>query len=158
MNFLDSRLPERFWNKVQPCPITGCWLWVGATGKNGHAQLRNQGKTDYSYRVSYRTLVGSIPSGLELDHLCRTTQCVNPQHLEPVTHEENMRRSPLGFQNNKTQRELSARSRAKASPLCKNGHPFDKRIGGKKPQSACSICRLAYQRAYNAKRKSGVQF
>lgn len=50
-------------------------------------------KEKLGHRVAYELFVGPIPDGLELDHLCRTGWCVNPNHLEPVTHEENMRRT-----------------------------------------------------------------
>ncbi len=94
MNFLDERLPMRFWDKVIPEPNSGCWLWLAATvndygtfgrGRSGLGNVR-------AHRFTYETLVGPIPNGLELDHLCRTPRCCNPLHLEPVTHTENLRR------------------------------------------------------------------
>lgn len=71
---------------------SGCWLWFGATTPRGYGQYQYNGKPGYAHRYFYEKKKGCIQKGLELDHLCRTPRCVNPDHLEPVTHEENMRR------------------------------------------------------------------
>src|SRR4051812_43428872 len=70
----------------------GCWLWAGAKNDRGYPQVGHEGRTVYAHRLYYTLLVGAIPPGLDLDHLCRKRSCVNPQHLEPVTHAENVRR------------------------------------------------------------------
>jgi hypothetical protein len=70
---------------------TGCWAWIGAaTACYGTFWI----DTKYvpAYRAGYELLVGPIPDGLELDHLCKNPNCVRPDHLEPVTHRENVRR------------------------------------------------------------------
>lgn len=84
-------LPPRFWSKVD---ITdGCWLWCGAIfPATGYGAYRVDGQTRTAHSVAYEALVGPVPAGLEIDHLCRTRPCVRPKHLEPVTHRENMRR------------------------------------------------------------------
>lgn len=69
---------------------TDCWLWTG-TALNGYGQFR-WGKMRKAHRVAYELLVGPIPDGKELDHLCRVTRCVNPLHLEPVSRRENAMR------------------------------------------------------------------
>lgn len=67
-----------------------CWLWAGDFYGSGHGSLYiGQGKHTSAYRVVYENTVGDIPEGLELDHLCENPPCVNPEHLEPVTHQEN---------------------------------------------------------------------
>ncbi len=91
----DKRLPERFWEKVSVEPNSGCWLWLAST-TFGYGVFGWRGKTPYAYQVAYRELVGPVPDGLELDHLCRTPLCCNPEHLEPVTHAENVRRGSAG--------------------------------------------------------------
>lgn len=86
----------RFWLHVDKRP-SGCWLWTGKT-TNGYGIVgiggRN-GRLMRAHRVAYESMVGPIPKGLDLDHLCRVRNCVNPAHLEPVTRLENLRRSPL---------------------------------------------------------------
>lgn len=77
--------------------LFGCWPWLGTKSRLGYgtAATKVAGRTNQAHRVVYEALVGPIPTGLELDHLCRNTSCVNPSHLEPVTHAENMRRMGL---------------------------------------------------------------
>ena len=86
---------ERFENKYIPEPNTGCWLWVAHTNRCGYGTFGVAGRTYLAHRVSYNLHIGDIPKHLELDHKCRVRSCVNPSHLEPVTHKENMSRSPL---------------------------------------------------------------
>lgn len=62
-----------------------CWLWLGKKTADGYGQLRIGGKTYLTHRLSYEVFVGRIPDGLVIDHLCRVHECLNPEHLEPVT-------------------------------------------------------------------------
>lgn len=101
-------LETRFWPKVWPEPMSGCWLWSGATA-NGYGYIlgsdgRRGGKIEKAARIAWQLCVGPIPEGHELDHLCRNHNCVNPQHLEPVTHQVNCLRgiSPVAKHAKKT--------------------------------------------------------
>jgi hypothetical protein len=93
------------------------------------------------HRVAYELLVGPIPEGLELDHLCRNTRCVNPEHLEPVTGRENLMRAVSSW---------AAKNAAKTH--CPQGHPYDeentkvKRDGGR----ACRACGREFMRRKRA--------
>lgn len=80
----------RFWSKVVPTGF--CWEWHGSKSKKGYGQATFAGKNRQAHRVAYELLVGPIPEGLTLDHICRAHHCVNPDHLEPVTSAENVRR------------------------------------------------------------------
>lgn len=84
-------LLDRFWSKVDKSG--DCWEWTNVKNNKGYGRFCLQGKLLMSHRVSYEIIVGKIPDGLELDHLCRNPGCVNPKHLEAVTHKENMRRA-----------------------------------------------------------------
>lgn len=79
---------ERFWAKVTR--TESCWNWSSRPGK--HALFLVDGSLVPVHRYAYELMVGPIPDGLEIDHLCRNQICVNPEHLEPVTREENLRR------------------------------------------------------------------
>lgn len=72
----------------------GCWPWRGRKNPKGYGQLAIHGAIEPAHRAVYELLVGPIPPERELDHLCRNRSCVNPAHLEPVSHRENTLRSP----------------------------------------------------------------
>jgi hypothetical protein len=86
MDFLDCRLPDRFWSKCIPEPNSGCWLWI-ATTTDGYGQFwyGTPKQMRGSHCAAYEGLVGPVPDGLQIDHLCRNTLCCNPAHLEAVT-------------------------------------------------------------------------
>jgi len=69
-----------------------CWIWQRHINDQGYGVIRGADRQSRAHRVVYEEMIGPIPEGLELDHLCRVRSCVNPAHLEPVTHAENMRR------------------------------------------------------------------
>ncbi len=98
----DEATLRRFWAKVNK--TDSCWLWTGATRWGGYGVFHN-GVLVPAHRLSYELARGPIPNGLVLDHLCRVTSCVNPAHLEPVTHRENILR---GVRKDK----------------CHRGHPY----------------------------------
>lgn len=83
------RREDYFWRHVDK--TDSCWLWTGHT-RLGYGLFWNGSKMVSAHRYAYEMLVGEIPAGLGLDHLCRVTECVNPAHLEPVTQLENVRR------------------------------------------------------------------
>jgi hypothetical protein len=77
-------LNEYFWSKVQK-RADGCWVWMAGVNTGGYGGYQQK----MVHRLTYEALVGPIPQGLELDHLCRVKPCCNPDHLEPVTRREN---------------------------------------------------------------------
>lgn len=116
-NYFDARLPLKFWAKIIPCPMTGCWLWVGGCTTGGYGTLGAAHRMWLAHRFVYTELIGAIPSGLELDHRCKVRCCVNPTHLEPVTNEENRKRSPT-----------NACALNAAKTICKRGHSLSDAI------------------------------
>ena len=96
-------MEERFWPKVTPTGF--CWEWNAATDARGYGVFNLGSRLDRAHRVAWTLLIGEIPAGLVLDHLCRNQSCCNPDHLEPVTQLENMRRNRL--------------------PHCQRGHSMD---------------------------------
>jgi hypothetical protein len=83
-----------FWSKVDKSQ--DCWLWTGGKDACGYGNAWFNNTNTKAHRISYTLIVGDIPKGLVLDHLCRNPPCVNPQHLEAVTHRENCRRGIQG--------------------------------------------------------------
>jgi len=130
-------LPQRIEEKIEYDTNGGCWLWnAGVSGSNGSYGQTSEGKA--RHKVPAHVLVwekthGPIPAGLEFDHLCRVRLCVNPDHLEPVTHAENVRRGLSGPKS-----------------VCSRGHEKEPGRGCKK----CAATRARQARA--AKRKPKV--
>ena len=79
--------PQNFWSKVEKADTWDtCWIWTAGKDRAGYGVYNGAGLgTRAAHRIAYMLLVGAIPAGLELDHLCRVRACVNPAHLEPVT-------------------------------------------------------------------------
>lgn len=129
-------------------PTDDCVRYTGSLYRDGYGQARNQ----RAHRVAYELMVGPIPDGLVIDHVCHNRDltcdggrpcphraCVNPAHLEAVTYSENNRRGAIGRRTE-----------------CKNGHPFDETNTYIRPntggQRACRACNRAAVDRYNAKR------
>ena len=90
---------QQFWSLVRK-DADGCWRWLGERNPAGYGVLTsNLAGSRYAHRTAYILTRGPVPEGLDLDHTCRTRRCVNPAHLDPVTHYVNMRR---GKQANQT--------------------------------------------------------
>lgn len=95
---------ERFWSKVDkngPVPahrsdLGPCWTWTPKTDRAGYGLFSIGPRKVLAHRWAYQSERGPIPVGLTLDHLCRVRCCVNPGHLEPVTHLENVQRAHRG--------------------------------------------------------------
>ncbi len=124
----------RFWGKVNKDTDSGCWEWLGCCAM-GYGSFWFNGRYMKAHRYAYETLIGEVPIGLELDHLCRNRRCVNPNHMEPVTRGENIRRGLLPdigrqYQLSKTH--------------CPQGHPYDEQNTYLRPDRNgrdCRICR-----------------
>lgn len=91
--------PQNFQDKIEPIPFAGCWIWIGARDRGGYGSVTIKGKSRGAHRVAYEYGNGPIPDGLDLDHKCRVRCCVNPDHLEPVTHKVNIERGDTGKHN-----------------------------------------------------------
>lgn len=81
----------RFMGKVEKTET--CWLWRGAINPGGYGRIGEGSMVLQAHRVAYKLLVGPIPEGLHIDHLCGVRHCVRPDHLEAVTQAENNRRA-----------------------------------------------------------------
>ena len=132
---MNQQVLLRFLNKIN---ITEqCWLWTGATSKNGYGQFWYAHQIG-AHRFSYTWFVGPIADGLQLDHICRVRNCVNPDHLEVVTASTNVLRGP-NHNREKTH--------------CKHGHCFDQAntIVLSRGERRCRQCHSLRQRRYNAR-------
>lgn len=98
--------------------LAPCWIWTGYCAPSGHGHITLSAEEGRAlvHRVTYMAVNGTVPEGLELDHLCRVPACCNPSHLEAVTHGENVRRGRAGD---------AVRERAAARTHCVNGHAYE---------------------------------
>lgn len=132
---------DRFWRKVA---VSGsCWSWGAGLDVYGYGKFKVRGHTVKAHRWAYEHLVGPIPDGLVIDHLCRNRACVNPDHLQPVTAEVNIRRG------------MSPAQVTIRTGICKRGHELTAantivyRGSGAR---TCRTCRNDWQRLnYRAK-------
>jgi hypothetical protein len=134
--FMDEPATKRF-ARLYTISDSGCWEWTGALDRLGYGQVHWQGRRQRAHRAVYEATGNVIPDGLELDHLCRNKRCVNPSHLEPVTHSENLRRHYATVTE------------------CPQGHPYDDAntyitSSGKR---RCRTCRTNQQRQRRARKR-----
>jgi hypothetical protein len=134
-------IADRFWEKVNKDSQrtfngTQCWEWLASTDK-GYGQFGiGHGRNVSAHRLAYELVRGAIPDGLTLDHLCRNTICVNPDHLEPVTMAVNVLRGD------------SPPSQNARRTHCKRGHPFNEENTciSHKGRRTCRVCRRMAKR------------
>lgn len=156
---MDERTLARFIRKTKEQP-NGCWHLSTRVRKDGYSDITVQGKHQLGHRVSYEHFIGPIAEGLELDHLCHTAdetcaggfscthrRCVNPAHLEPVSHRVNSLRGRSQFAKNA------------AKTHCLRGHEFTTDNTYVDPQGGrqCRTCKDAAAKAWMAVHNPGAQ-
>lgn len=111
---MRGTLEERFWAKVDTAG--DCWNWIGVKYPNGYGQLNVGGRMTLAHRIAFRLANGSLPDGLDIDHICRNRACVRASHLQAISHRENVRRGAIpGIM----------RARHASVIQCPAGHPYD---------------------------------
>ncbi len=117
---------EVFWSRVGK--TDGCWEWTGRKDALGYGRFDWANTSVPAHRVAYEAAIGRVPSGMELDHICRNRGCCRPDHLEAVTHAENMRRS-----------EPARRTH------CPQGHPYDAANTRPRSGSGGRVCKECHR-------------
>lgn len=146
-------MPERFWDKVdRDSDPDGCWTWTAyatprAKGCLPYGKFGLDGRVQFAHRVAYTLTRGPVPDGMQLDHLCRNTLCVRPEHLEPVTARVNILRG----------QSFAPANAAKTH--CPKGHeytPANTMRGNSPTERKCRTCYNAYQREWKRRRKAAA--
>lgn len=148
-------LDERFWSKVDRRGSDECWPWLTHVTKHGYGRFSYLGKSVASHRFAYEFLVGTIPDGLVIDHICHTRdasckggdtclhrRCTNPAHMRPETSEINVSTSVIG-----------------RATHCKAGHLFDEantriRWENGNPKRTCRKCSYARKNDTRSKQRA----
>ena len=132
-------LPHSFEKKISYEPNSGCWLWMQTINAKGYGLYNSK----MAHRVAYESLRQKVPSGFCIDHLCRVRSCVNPDHMEIVTPQENQRRGRI--------------NQYKMATHCIHGHEFtaENTILNKKGHRQCRVCGRQRFYAYRRRRRGG---
>jgi len=141
-----DNLPPRWHDRIRigaipPGLNTPCWIWTGSQNGKGYGKVSYFGQRHRTHRFSYELLVGPIPAGLQIDHLCRVRSCMNPQHLEPVTPKINQERSARATKTH-----------------CAHGHPFsgeNLRVTYRNgwTERKCRECKRRYRKQYKLRKR-----
>ena len=124
---ISPLLLKKFWSRIKV--VNNCWEWQGGIKMDGYGSFYWNKKQYPSHRIAYQILRGNVPEGLELGHLCRNRKCCNPEHLEPVTHHQNLMRGNtiIAINSRKTH--------------CPQGHPYNgDNLIIKHGSRVCRIC------------------
>jgi hypothetical protein len=135
---------RRFWLRVdQTGGPDACWLWQGWRDRDGYGQVGWRGRMTRAHRLAFVLAGSAIPEGLTLDHLCRVKHCVNPRHLEAVSHRTNILRGNT----------LAARNAA--TRQCPRGHPYegDNLYVNRAGRRVCRTCDRISSRAWQAQQR-----
>ena len=124
---------ERFLNKIK-INEKGCWIWTGNVSNKGYGRFRFEGHKGYAHIFSFQYFNGPIPKGHEVDHLCRDSLCSNPDHLDAVTHNINVKRGLAGIKRTH----------------CKRGHLMDQAnsMFEKNGRRHCRTCHYAQNKKF----------
>ena len=117
---------------------SGCWEWTASCNSHGYGQIMIAKTSMGAHRASYTVAKGPIPEGMQIDHLCRNRKCINPEHLEAVTQQENMRRA------------------SEAQTACRRaGHPYtpENTIITSSGHRKCRTCYNQHNRRYYRDKK-----
>lgn len=139
-----QRIQEKYVEEIRVPELGPCWIWTASVDGRGYGQISKDGSPRRAHRVAYELLVGEIPDQHDLDHLCRVIRCINPAHLDPVSHRVNVLRG------------VSPQAINAAKTHCPKGHEYtaaNTYLGRGNGWRQCRACERARQaRLWRAKR------
>lgn len=137
---------------VDHIEVGDCWQWTGRFDQDGYGRFGNRGL--YAHRLVWESLVGLIPPGRQIDHICRNRGCVNPDHLEVVTLQENISRTPPGMKGQHSNHSRGADHLNSQKTHCPYGHPYspENTACSARGTRLCLACRKIRNRKTSQKR------
>lgn len=136
---------EAFLSRVSVDQVFGCWLWTGQKNIYGYGTVATGRKFHgMAHAIAWKLFKGEIPAGCEIDHLCKNHGCVNPDHLDPVSHAVNVERGDGGWHN-------------RVKTHCPRGHPYNGANLYVIPSTGsrlCAECQREHKRAYKESRRA----
>lgn len=136
---------RRFWRNVSKS-ANGCWVWNASRNSDGYGRFMYRGQRGHAHRFAYEALIGPVPDGLVIDHLCRVRHCVNPAHMEAVTDRVN------------TLRGVGPSAVNAVKTHCKHGHAFTEAntYVTSRGKRQCRPCQQQRNRTWRAGNKSAA--
>lgn len=142
-------IASRLWAKVAWGSPLDCWEWTGAKNPAGYGRVWDGDKMVLAHRAAWEIVIAPLSDDVDLDHLCRNPACVNPAHLDPVDHRENVLRGVGATAQNARKEE------------CVNGHPFTpentiirRYTSGRLPSRQCRTCKNHWEQARRRARRA----
>lgn len=157
---------DYLWPKIQKGSPDECWPWLGRINSHGYGMFDIQRRTTTAHRATYLLLVGEIPPGYDVDHICHTRdceggqgcphrRCVNPRHLQLLTRSENLKRGHAGRH---TTGEFGGPQWQRAKTRCPRGHPYDAEntyvLPSRPTARYCRQCHLEHTRERRARARA----
>ena len=140
-------LPQRILDKIVRIPESGCWVWEGSISGYGYGETWWNNAKKFVHVLAHELFIGEVPKGFKVDHLCRVRCCCNPQHLEAVTHAENVRRG-TGWQH--------VVEYHKQQTHCQRGHEWSAENTYVEPNGKRRCLECKRQRLRNWRAKNGA--
>lgn len=142
---------------VQVDPVSGCWLYIRWRKADGYAHITRNYKVIYAHRYVYEQLIGPIPEGMTIDHVCHTMECPTPGKLCPHRRCCNPMHLQLATGKENTLRSQGPAAMNSIKQVCPKGHPYDeKNTCFRNKRRYCRTCARLKTRMIRERKKAAA--